>query len=297
LGTGRSRYRWRAHSLNTKGHRVIVLVAWVLSALLIGFGSARADSSGSIETAYELTVSGITVLDIEYSAEISAMGYRSQASIDTRGVAALFSDYRMKMAASGALADGQTSPVQYTSRSKKNDKTKAVELNWSEGALTAPSRQLAKNPETQAEIVTALTPGVTDPLTAIFRIGTSQNGNLCQAAHRIFDGKEVFELRFSFKREVVLDASFPGAYHGTAYECRATYVPVAGKYATKFRKNEEVPPTYNVWLAPIGTDAPGGSRLVPIRATGRLDGLKFEAYASRVKVDGRPFKKISVTGN
>ena len=90
----------------------------------------------------------------------------------------------------------------------------------------------------------------------------------------------------------MLDDSFPGAYHGKAYECRATYVPVAGRYATKFRKRNEEPPTYNVWLAPIGTDASGGLRLVPVRATGRLDGMKFEAYASRVKIDGRPFKKF-----
>jgi hypothetical protein len=38
-------------------------------------------------------------------------------------------------------------------------------------------------------------------------------------------------------------------------------------------------------------------RLIPVRATGRLDGLKFEAYASRVNVDDRPFKRISAAGN
>jgi hypothetical protein len=158
-------------------------------------------------------------------------------------------------------------------------------------------RSVGKNPDTQAEIITALTPGVADPLTTIFRIGTSPKGNPCQTVHRIFDGREVFELRFSFKRKVLLDTSFPGAYHGAAYECRATYVPVAGRYATKFRKRKDDPPTYNIWLASIGSDVSGGSRLVPVRATGRLDGMKFEAYASRIKVDGRPFKRISATGN
>ncbi len=115
--------------------------------------------------------------------------------------------------------------------------------------------------------------------------------------HRIFDGKEVFELRFSFKREAILDDSFPGAYHGKAYECQASYVPIAGRYAAKFRKNKEEAQTYNVWLAPVGEDVSGGSRLVPVRATGRLDGLKFEAYASRLKIDDRPFKKIPAAVN
>lgn len=281
--------------MNMIAQRIVVFFAFVLSVPVMGSSSARADFSGKIETSYEVNVRGITVLDIKYISEISAAGYSSWASIETRGVAAIFSDYSMKMAASGALVDGQTSPTQYKSRNEKKDKTKVVELNWSQGTLLA--SETAKNPETQSEIDAALTAGVTDPLTAIFRIGASPAGNPCRAVHRIFDGKEVFELRFSFKGEAVLDESFPGAYHGKAYECRATYVPVAGRYATKFKKRNEEPPTYNVWLAPIGADVAGESRLVPVRATGRLDGMKFEAYASRVKIDGRAFKKISATVN
>jgi hypothetical protein len=284
-------------SLNVIAHRIIVLLASALSALVIGLGSARADDGDKIEASYEVNVRGVTVLNITYSSEISATGYRSHASLKTKGVVTVFSDYRIKMAATGGFADGQPTPLQYSSRSEKNDKEKTVELNWSKGALAASGRRATKNPEIQADIDTALAPGVTDPLTAIFRVGTSPGGNPCQAAHRIFDGKEVFELRFSFKREAVLDDSFPGAYHGKAYECLATYVPVAGRYATKFKKNKEDPETYSVWLAPIGADASGGLRLVPVRATGRLDGMKFEAYASRLEIDDRPFKKISATVN
>jgi len=276
-------------------HRIVVFLGFVLSVLATGFGGARADAGGKIETSYEVNVRGITVLDIKYTSETSAAGYRSQASIKTRGVIAIFSDYRMKMAASGALVGGQTSPAQYTSRSEKKDKAKAVEVNWSQGIVSA--SETVKNPETKAEIDSAVAAGVTDPLTAIFRIGASPAGSPCQAVHRIFDGKEVFELRFSLKGEAVLDDSFRGAYRGKAYECRATYVPVAGRYATKFRKRNEEPPTYTVWLAPIGADVAGESRLIPVRATGRLDGMKFEAYASRVKVDGRPFKTVSASGN
>ncbi len=275
--------------------RIIVFLGIVLSVLTAGLGSAWADSAGKIETSYEVNVRGITVLDIKYTSETSAAGYRSQASIETRGVAAIFSDYRMKMAASGALVDGRTSPAQYKSRSEKKDKTKALEVNWSQGAVSA--SETIKNPETKAEIDAAVSAGVTDPLTAIFRIGASPSGRPCQAVHRIFDGKEVFELRFSFQGEAMLDDSFPGAYHGKAFECRATYVPVAGRYATKFRKRNEEPPTYSVWLAPIGEGVAGESRLIPVRATGRLDGMKFEAYASRVKIDGRPFKTVSASGN
>jgi hypothetical protein len=283
--------------LNSIAHRIIASLVPALSVLMIGLGSARADSGGKIETSYDVNVRGVTVLKISYGSEISAAGFRSQASIKTKGVVTFFSDYRMRMEALGAFAHGQPSPQQYTSRSEKNDKEKTVELNWSKGTLQASDRQATKNPEIQADIDAALASGVTDPLTAIFRIGTAGAGNPCQAAHRIFDGKEVFDLRFSFKREAMLDDSFPGAYHGKAYECQASYLPIAGRYAAKFRKKKEDPETYTIWLAPIGEDASGGSRLVPVRATGRLDGMKFEAYVSRLNIDDRPFKKISAAGN
>lgn len=283
--------------MNSIAPRIIALLALGLSAMATGPGSARADSVDKIETSYDVDVRGVTVLNIRYSSEMSAAGYRSQAVIKTRGIVTVFSDYRMTMAAIGAFIDGHSSPQKYTSRSEKNDKEKTVDLNWSQGALAASGRPAAKNPEIKADIDGALTPDVTDPLTAIFRIGASPGGTPCRAVHRIFDGKEVFELRFSFKREAMLDDSFPGAYRGKAYECQASYVPIAGRYATKFRKNKEVPQTYSIWLAPLGADASGGSRLVPVRATGRLDGMKFEAYASRLKIDDRPFKKVSATGN
>lgn len=283
--------------MNNITYRIIALLASVLSALMIGIGSARAASGDKIETTYEVNVGGITVLDIKYSSELSAGAHTSRISIETRGVATFFSDYRMKMSGSGVFADGKSSPLLYRSRSEKKDKEKLVELKWSEGVLSSEDRKAANNPEIQAGIDAALTPNVADPLTAIFRIGMLREGNPCQDTQRIFDGKEIFELRFSFKREATLDDSFPGAYQGKAYECRATYVPVAGRYATKFKKRNEEPPTYSVWLAPIGADASGGSRLVPVRATGRLDGMKFEAYASRLKIDDRPYKKISAAGN
>jgi hypothetical protein len=283
--------------LNSIAARIIASFASGLSAMAIGLGAARADSGDKIESSYDVDVRGITVLNIRYSSEISATGFRSQAVIKTRGIVTVFSDYRITMAAIGAFIDGQTSPLKYTSRSEKNDKEKTVDLNWSKGVVLASGRPAAKTPEIQADIDSALTPGVTDPLTAIFRIGASPGGTPCRDVHRIFDGKEVFELRFSFKREAVLDDSFPGAYRGKAYECQVSYVPIAGRYATKFRKKKEYPPTYNIWLAPISWDASGGTRLVPVRATGRLDGQKFEAYASRLKIDDRPFKQISATGN
>jgi len=267
-------------------YRAVALAA----VMLAGFGSASAESGDLIETTYEVNVGGITVLDIKYSVGLSATGYHSQADIETRGVATFFSDYRMKMAVSGSLVDGQAIPAEYTSRRKKNDKTKTWALTWSNNRLSTTGR--VKNNKVKA----ALTPATIDPLTAIFRAGQASKNRPCQVSQRVFDGKEVFDLRFGFNREVNFDASLPGAYRGVTYECLLTYLPVAGKSADKFKKQKENPLNYTVWFARVETDVPGEALLVPVRATGLLDGLEFVAYASRAKIGGRPFNQRSNTG-
>ncbi len=162
--------------MNVIAHRIVVLLAPALSALVSGPGGARADDGGKVEASYEVNVRGVTVLNINYSSEISATAHRSQASLKTRGMITVFSDYRMKMAATGGFADGQPTPQRYSSHSEKNDKEKTVELHWLKGVLPASGRPAAKTPEIQADIDAALTPAVTDPLTAIFRIGASPGG-------------------------------------------------------------------------------------------------------------------------
>ena len=269
--------------------RVIALVLYALSALSMEIGRAHA-TSVLVKTTYEVNVGGITVLDIKYIAGVSATEYHSRADIETRGVITFFSDYRMKMAVTGSLVDGEARPAEYTSRRKKNEKTKAIALNWSNKGLSAGNSE-------SKEIGAALTPATVDPLTAVLWLSAAPRESPCRATQRVFDGKEVFDLRFNFTREVNFDADSPGPYRGIAYECRLTYLPVAGKYAAKFRNRKEVSPTYTVWLAPVETDVFGVTLLVPVRATGIIDGLEFVAYASRAKIGGRPFNQQSKIGD
>ena len=283
---------WRAVEIDVnRNNRVgAALAGWILAVLLGGLTNAQAEANALLKTTYEVNVGGITVLDIKYRLEMSPAGYQSRAEIETRGVAIFFSDYQMKMKVSGSFGDGQATPAEYTSRRKKKDKTKEITLNWSSNG-----RPSTSGGRFSKQIEAALTPASVDPLTAVFRAGTVSKGTPCQTTQRIYDGREVFDLRFTFVQEVKAGDSWPGAYRGAAYECRLTYEPVAGKNAEKFREANEPPATYTVWLAPVAMA--GGSLLIPVRATGILDGLRFMAYTSRAEIGGRPFNQHSATGD
>jgi hypothetical protein len=270
------------------------LGGWMLAAFCMGLPSSHALAFALLETSYEVNVKGVTVLDVKYSAAMSATGFRSQASVKTRGVAAFLSDYLMEIETSGALVDGRAGPLHFASRREKKNKPREIELTWSDGILVTSGLKSNKDPETQAEIDNALTPSVADLLTAIMRISMPQEAGPCQSTERIFDGREVFELHFNLKGKVSIDEDSAAAYRGPAYECLMTYLPVAGRYAKKFKSRNEEPPHYKVWLAPVAKDAEGNTLLVPVRASGKLDGLKFVAETSRIRLDGRPYGKLTL---
>ena len=115
---------------------VMAIGGWILSVLLIGLGSARADSIDLLETSYEVNIKGITVVDVEYSAGISDKDYHSQASVKTRGIVAFFSDYLMEMESSGSIVDGQAKPTQYTSLREKKNKTRQKQYQTRENKGT-----------------------------------------------------------------------------------------------------------------------------------------------------------------
>ena len=138
------------------------------------------------------------------------------------------------------------------------------------------------DPGTHAAVASALVADVVDPLAALFRMGMPVDGLPCRGTHRVYDGREVFDLRLSFRKKVSFDSKSSGTYRGIAFECDVTWLPIAGRSVTK---GEATSGRYTVWFAPALSEVPGGSLLVPIQATGNLNGVQFEAYATKATID------------
>jgi hypothetical protein len=270
---------------------------FALMATGCGLGVAHADSGESIATVYEVRIAGLKALKIRYGLEISDSAYRSRASIDTSGLAAVFSGYHMDMAAAGALVGGNAEPATFSSLADKKNRKKLLEVSWSSDGLPRQHQPADKDFRIQSEIDAALTAGAADPLTAVIRLGGAAVSAPCQRVQRIFSGQDVYDLRFTYQGEVTIGPGSEGVYRGQAHECRMVYLPVAGRSADRFKKNKSEPPNFRIWFAPVHSAALGGSLLIPVAAMGTLDGRKFVAYASRATIAGRPFNKLSRAGD
>lgn len=249
-----------------------------------------ASADESLDFTYDVVVSGLQAAKIKFDMDITPTGYQSKASVETQGVVSYFSDSQTYVGASGEIINGKAVPASFSTRTEKSGKQKDFKVRWTESGQPEPHDPPVKNPQTQAEIIEALTAGVIDPLTAVLRV---RGEAPCEGKQRIYSGRDVFDLTFSLEREVNFNGKSDGVYRGPAFQCRMVYRPIAGRDANKARKNKTEPWVVTVWFAPVDSPSLGGQMLLPVAAAGKLDGRKFRAYASRASVSGQALNQLS----
>lgn len=259
-------------------------------ALVLGMGASSllhgAEAAESqLAITYEVKVSAVSAMRIWYKASLTANGYQSTASIKTKGLADMFSDYRMEMAAAGAFDGDALKPSHYRSEAGKSDKKKILEVSWQDDNPAVNSTP--KDKEDDALVTDGLTSGLVDPLSMLLRKAALQAGQPCRSVERVVDGREVYDLRFALAGEVTLGSNSPGVYRGKALKCSMTYTPVAGRPAVKFKRKGGVPAKFDIWFAPIGSAGTEKALYVPVLATGKLQGMSFVAFAREASIDGR----------
>lgn len=268
-----------------KGKILSLASALVLGAMASAAPVGAVAAESDLAITYEVEVGNLSAMRIDYKAALSADGYQSTASIKTKGLADLFSDYRMEMASAGGFASGALKPSHYRSEANKSKKTKVLEVRWKGDNPAVASTP--KDKEDDALVAPGLTSGLVDPLSMLLRKAALQEGQPCPSVERVVDGREVYDLRFALAGEVKLGSKSPGVYRGKALKCSMTYTPVAGRPAVKFKKKGGAPSTFDIWFAAIDPAGSGKSMYVPVLATGKLKGMSFIAYAREASVDGR----------
>lgn len=272
-----------------KGKFLSLASAAAMGVMASALPTVTQAAESELAVTYEVQVGNLSAMRIAYKAALTADGYESTASIKTKGLADLFSDYRMEMASAGGFAGGALKPSHYRSESKNSKKTKVLEVRWKGDNPAVASTPRDK--EDDALVAPGLTSGLVDPLSMLLRKAALQEGQPCPSVERVVDGREVYDLRFTPAGEEKLGSKSPGVYRGKALKCSMTYTPVAGRPAVKFKKKGGAPSKFDIWFAAIDPAGSGKAMYVPVLATGKLQGMSFIAYAREASVDGRKFSQ------
>jgi hypothetical protein len=100
--------------------------------------------------------------------------------------------------------------------------------------------------------------GVLDPLSAIMVVSRPA-GSPCDRRVPIFDGKERFDLIFSYKGETKVSEQQPSGQPNVAFVCRVRYLPIAGHKADPETRYMASNDSIEVVLRPV----PSANMLVP----------------------------------
>ncbi len=258
--------------MNNVSHRWIALSAAVL---MVSAAPARAEPVSAVSAAYNIDVGPMTMTVVRYGLDLREGAMRSRAQIKSQGLSRVFSEYTARVEAESRASGPAIAPVSFHLVRERDDNTREARLRWKDGGgIDYAPRE--KKPERRARIDNALNDEVADPLTAVLRIGTAGE-TPCPSVHQIFDGRDVFELSLTDKGRGEMKGE--EGYRGEVRNCEVSWTPIAGRAAEKNEPRE----SYDVAFAPIGELPSGRTLWLPVSLSGKLKGLPFNAYVTKLK--------------
>lgn len=251
--------------------RQVVFSAALLACLA---GAARAEPVTGLSVSYNIDIGPMTVMVVKYRLGVSDGSVTSEAEIRSNGVTRAFSEYSASAEGESRAAKDGITPLSFRLERDRDGDKRRVSLQWGDDGLTYEPRE--KKAERRARIDRALTAAVADPMTAALRIGTAGE-DPCPSVQQVFDGRDVYELSLTDKGAGQLEGS--ADWRGPVRVCEVNWTPIAGRAAEKNEPRE----SYEVSFAAVGELPNGRTLWLPVALNGRLKGVRFDAYAARIK--------------
>ena len=244
---------------------------------LLAFGLVAASPAGAqaagVTVSYNLDVGPLTVTEVKFTVSVAGGQAHGKARIRSAGMSRVFSEFGATAVGEARLGEASPEPVIYTITRDESDMRKVTTVRW-DGGPPSYDTPLKKS-DRKERLDAAIANGVVDPFTAVLRMGMAGDSP-CPSTHQVFDGREVFELALFDKGAGKLDGD--AAWKGAVQKCEVRWTPVAGR-----AKDKGVPgDSYDVAFAPVAELDDGRKLWLPVEMSGKLKGLGFRGYVTKV---------------
>lgn len=270
-----------------------VLSAGVALGLMVPVASS-AVAADKLSVQYDLYTRGMRAFALNYDADLAPNSYKARARLRPKGLASLVVDLKMDMQSAGRITSDGAVPDSFSMGVKENGKNGAYAVRFKGLKPASSDRKPGVNGETAAKLEAAASAGVRDTLASIVNLSLATSANPCKGSHRIYNGKEVFQLSLKKLKDDTFHKKDGGVYRGPAVACQMVYSTLAGlspKTEARYRKK---PPVFNVWFAPIQSGSLDRPIHVLVGVTGKIKGKDFVAYANRATLNGKPLNAQSM---
>ena len=212
-----------------RGSRILALCVRSLVLLAAGAPALRAGDtwSSSMRVHYAVEINGFDVGSFEYESQAEQQSYSLTGSARLSILLGAFT-WEGETRSSGTIAS-EVKPASFSFDFKSSLKTGSTSFAFADDSVTSIMQQ--PPPVALPEAIPLREDhlkGVIDPLTALMVLSRGSPSNPCQRRIAIFDGRERFDLVFSYKGEVRISELTASGQPVIALLCKVRYLPIAG---------------------------------------------------------------------
>jgi hypothetical protein len=243
-----------------------------LAALVLGlalFFSAAGGAAASepwpheVQAVYKVHFNGIELGNIAFNATVHAQTYALSGDAQLSALLGVL-QWKGETRTAGTLAGNNPKPAGYTFDFNGIGKSGSVRMNFAGDSVVNVSHIPPLPPETDLVPVREQhLKGVLDPLSAFMALSRSTSSNPCERTISVFDGRQRFDLKLSFRRQERVTEARPSGQPGIAFVCHVRYIPIAGYRMTEETQHMATAPGLEVALRPV----PSANLFVPYQIT------------------------------
>ena len=217
----------------------------------------------SMRVNYEISFNGFHIGSFEFASQAEQQSYSLIANARLSLLLGAFS-WDGQTRSFGMIAKEATKPAAFTFDFKSSLKSGSLAMGFSDGAVTKITH-LPPVPENPAAIPLREDhlKGVVDPLSALMILSRASPTKPCERRIPVFDGRERFDLLFSYKGEMKVTEQLASGQPAIAYLCKVRYLPIAGHKVDPETQFMAASDAIEVALRPI----PAANVLVPYHIT------------------------------
>ena len=200
-----------------------------LAGLSLSLAAAAADTwPATVRAVYDINFNGFNVGTFEFQSQAEQQSYTLLGNARLSVLLGAFT-WDGETRSFGLIVKQEPKPASFTFDFKSNLRAGSTKLGFANGAVTNIAHLPPEPPKPDTiPLREQHLKGVIDPLSAIMVISRGSSANPCDRRIPIFDGKERFDLVFSYKRVMRVVEQAPSGQPDVAHVCRVKYLPIAG---------------------------------------------------------------------
>jgi len=259
---------------------------------------AKNNNANEIKLSYDVHGAGFKLMTVDIDIMLNGDKYAAKSDLNTVGFAKLFSAIKAKYEAKGTFSKTRFKPTQFTMNTKKKKKQRSATVSWNKRGMP---KMVVKPPIKEGRekaVLKTLRKGMPDPLTTMLILMLNGSKSPCKFTRLVLDGRKIFELKFSYSKQVDVKPKDSKLYQGKAFHCIIKDRPIAG-YSKKVMAEIISKPKqpFNIWLAPVKEQSLKRNFLVPLFVTGSTNFADITVRLTKAFINGKSLKSLSLVSN